>query len=64
VAAAGQKPHWLQAFLGELYFAGAFVVVAAFGWSFNAQPIRQGILISLGVWLVVRAFLPRAKAAA
>jgi protein-S-isoprenylcysteine O-methyltransferase Ste14 len=63
VPAAGATPHWLQAVLGELYFLGAFVVLAVFGWSFNADPMRQGILISLGVWLVVRAFLPKAKAA-
>jgi len=59
--AAGQPPQWVQAVLGELYFLGAFVVMAVFGWSFNALTIRRGILISLGVWLVVRAFLPRVK---
>jgi protein-S-isoprenylcysteine O-methyltransferase Ste14 len=64
VPAAGATPHWGQAFLGELYFSGAFLVLAIFGWSFNATPLRQGILISLGVWLVVRAFLPRAVPAA
>jgi protein-S-isoprenylcysteine O-methyltransferase Ste14 len=63
VPAAGQHPHWMQAVLGELYFLGAFLVLAVFGWSFNAQPIRQGILISLGVWLIVRAFMPSAKPA-
>ena len=40
---------------------GIFIVLAIFGWSFNAQPIRQGVLISLGVWLIVRAFLPRVQ---
>jgi protein-S-isoprenylcysteine O-methyltransferase Ste14 len=61
VAAAGAKPHWLQAVLGEIYFPAIFLVLAIFGWSFNAQPLRQGVLISLGVWLIVRAFLPRAS---
>ena len=61
VPAAGATPHWFQAILGELYFLGAFLVLAIFGWSFNANPLRRGILISLGVWLVARAFLPRAK---
>jgi len=64
VAAAGATPHWLQAILGELYFLGAFLVLAIFGWSFNANPLRQGILISLGAWLIVRAFMPTAKVAA
>jgi len=63
IPAAGTKPRWLQSILGELYFVGAFVTMAVFGWSFNETPIRQGILISLGVWLVVRAFLPTATAA-
>ena len=60
VPAAGATPHWVQAVLGELYFTCAFLVLAILGWSFNAHPMQQGILISLGVWLVVRAFLPRA----
>ena len=60
VPAAGARPHWLQSLMGEIYFPAAFVVLAIFGLSFNAQPIRQGLLISLGVWLVVRAFLPSA----
>jgi protein-S-isoprenylcysteine O-methyltransferase Ste14 len=61
IPAAGKHPHWLQAFLGELYFVGAFGVLATLGWQFNAQPLLQGLLISLGVWLIVRALLPRAK---
>jgi len=62
VAAPGQQPHWLQAMIGELYFIGAFLVVAIFGWNFNAQLLRRGILITLGVWLIVRAFMPVKKA--
>jgi len=61
IAAAGKQPHWLQALLGELYFIAAFGVLATLGWQFNAQPLQQGLLISLGVWLIVRALLPRAK---
>ena len=60
VPAAGATPHWLQSLLGEIYFPAAFLVLAIFGWGFNAQPIRQGLLISVGVWLVLRAFLPSA----
>jgi protein-S-isoprenylcysteine O-methyltransferase Ste14 len=55
VPAAGQQPHWLQAMLGEFYFIGAFLVVATLGWNFNAQLLRRGILITLGVWLIVLA---------
>ena len=60
VEAAGVRPRWMQAALGEFYFIGAFMVLAAFGWSFNAQPIRRGLLISLGVWMILLALLPRA----
>jgi protein-S-isoprenylcysteine O-methyltransferase Ste14 len=59
VSSAGAKPHWLQAVLGELYFILAFFVLAIFGWGFDKTTLRRGILISLGVWLIVRAFLPR-----
>ena len=60
VPSAGATPRWVQAVLGELYFAGAFVTLAGFGWSFNAQPLRRGILISLGLGLIAQALLPRA----
>jgi protein-S-isoprenylcysteine O-methyltransferase Ste14 len=60
IAAAGARPRWLQALLGEIYFVAVFFVLAIFGWSFNAQPLRQGLIVSLGLSLVVRAFLPRA----
>ncbi len=63
VPAAGAQPHWLQALLGEIYFPAAFLVLAIFGWSFNAPPIRQGLLISVGVWLIVRALMPNAPKA-
>jgi protein-S-isoprenylcysteine O-methyltransferase Ste14 len=63
VPAAGQKPHWLQAMVGELYFIAAFLVVAILGWNFNAQVLRRGFLISLGAWLIVRAFMPHKNSA-
>jgi protein-S-isoprenylcysteine O-methyltransferase Ste14 len=63
IAPAGKHPHWLQSLVGELYFVAAFTVLATLGWSFNAQPIEQGLLISVGAWLIARAFLPRSKPA-
>jgi protein-S-isoprenylcysteine O-methyltransferase Ste14 len=64
IPAAGARPQWLQAMLGEIYFLAVFVVLATFGWSFNAQPLRQGVIIAVGLALVVRGFLPRAAQAA
>ncbi len=60
VPAGGQRPHWLQALMGESYMVGVVITLAAFGWDFNAMPLIRGILISLGVSLVLRALLPRA----
>jgi protein-S-isoprenylcysteine O-methyltransferase Ste14 len=62
VPSAGVKPQWGQAILGELYFLGAFLTLAGFGWSFDRTALRQGLLISLGLAIVARAFLPHANA--
>jgi protein-S-isoprenylcysteine O-methyltransferase Ste14 len=59
IAAAGAGPHWLQALLSEIYFVGAFLTLAIFGWGFDRTVFRQGLLISLGVAIVVRAFVPK-----
>jgi protein-S-isoprenylcysteine O-methyltransferase Ste14 len=61
VPAAGVRPRWGQALLGEIYMIGAVVTFAVFGWNFNATMLDRGILISLGVSLVARALMPRVK---
>lgn len=62
VPASGMHPRWLQSCLGEIYMIGAFVTFAVFGWSFNSLTLIKGIVISLGLSLVMRAFIPRPKA--
>ena len=47
--------------MGESYMVGVVITLAAFGWDFNALPLFKGLLISFGVSLVLRAFLPRVK---
>lgn len=59
VADAGARPRWLPALMGESYMVGVVLTLACFGWDFNAQPLFRGILISLGISLVLLAFLPR-----
>ena len=59
VAASAARPMWATAFVGELYFWGAALAFAVAGWRYNAQSILQGVIISLGVSLVARAFLPK-----
>jgi protein-S-isoprenylcysteine O-methyltransferase Ste14 len=61
VAASSVQPRWLAAFAGEIYLWGAAASFAALGWRYNAQLVIQGVIISLGVSIVVRAFLPRDK---
>jgi protein-S-isoprenylcysteine O-methyltransferase Ste14 len=59
-----QQPHWANAFLGEIYFWGVVLTFAIFGWRYNSQLLIKGVIISLGLSLIVRAFLPQPKAAA
>jgi protein-S-isoprenylcysteine O-methyltransferase Ste14 len=59
VASSGIAPQWRLAFLGEIYFWGVLIAFLAVGWKSNASLITQGVLISLGVWLVLRGLMPR-----
>jgi protein-S-isoprenylcysteine O-methyltransferase Ste14 len=54
----GRKPHWLRAIIAEPIPIGVFLALAVFSWSYNNQLMIRIILVSLGVSLVVRAFLP------
>jgi len=59
VPASGRPAAWPQAFLGEIYFwgvAGSFAVV---GWRYNAFLLIKCVVVSLGVSLVARAFVPK-----
>jgi hypothetical protein len=56
IDARGERPHWLQAFLGEIFAWGVAGSFAAAGWRYNAGLLTQCVLVSLGVWLIVRAF--------
>jgi protein-S-isoprenylcysteine O-methyltransferase Ste14 len=59
VPASAAQPTWLTAFLSEIYMWGVFVSFAVLGWRYNSVLIIKGVLISLGVSLIVRAFLPK-----
>jgi len=63
VASASVAPHWLQALLGQIYFVGAFLTLALFGWGFDRTAFRRGLLISLGVAIIAQAFLPKKQEA-
>jgi protein-S-isoprenylcysteine O-methyltransferase Ste14 len=53
------QPKWPTAFLGEIYVWGVVVTFATLGWRYNSILLIKGVLISLGLSLIVRAFLPR-----
>ena len=59
IPASATQPAWPTAFLSEIYMWGVFVSFAALGWRYNSVLIIKGILISLGVSLIARAFLPK-----
>lgn len=59
VPASTAQRHWLTALLSEIYMWGVFVSFAALGWRYNSFLIIKGVLISLGVSLIVRAFIPK-----
>jgi protein-S-isoprenylcysteine O-methyltransferase Ste14 len=53
------QPRWPTAFLGETYMWGVLFFFAIFGWRYNATLLLKGVLISLGISLIVRAFIPK-----
>lgn len=57
--ASNVRPNWLLGFVGELYFWGVAVSFAALGWRYNSMLIIQGVVVSLGLSLVARAFVPQ-----
>ena len=59
IPAAGCEPRWGQAFLGEAYFWGVALSLAFLGWAYVTPRLIQGVIISFGVALLIRAFTPK-----
>ena len=59
IPASNLQPHWPSAFLGEIYMWGVFVSFAALGWRYNSFLIIKGVIISFGISLIARAFIPK-----
>jgi protein-S-isoprenylcysteine O-methyltransferase Ste14 len=49
------QPHWLQGFLGEIHLWGMTVTYLIFAYRYNVTVLEQGVLISVGITLLVRA---------
>jgi protein-S-isoprenylcysteine O-methyltransferase Ste14 len=62
VAAGGCKPHWGEAFVGEILSIGVLVSFAGLSWQYNSELLIRAVLISFGVSLVARAFISGPKA--
>lgn len=58
VAEQWGRGQWGQACLRQIYFLGVVATMLCFGWEFNATPLLQGVLISLGAGMIVQALLP------
>jgi len=59
VPQSAARPAWGVALLGEIYMWGVVLSFVAFGWKYNAFLIIQGVVVSLGVSIVARAFVPK-----
>ena len=55
-------PNWSAAFLGEIYMWGVALSFAMAGWRYNAFLILQGVIVSFGLGLITRAFIPKTTA--
>ncbi len=56
---AAVQPHWMVALVTEVNAIGIFIVIAALGWTYDNLLMIKAVLISFGISLVVRAFMPR-----
>jgi protein-S-isoprenylcysteine O-methyltransferase Ste14 len=59
VPESSAQPTWGMGFFSELFVWGVVVSFVAFGWRYNSLLIIQGVVVSLGVSLVARAFVPK-----
>lgn len=62
VPSSHMRAAWGSAFWGEIYMWGVAIAFIAVGYRYNAFLITQGVLISLGLSLVARAFLVKPSA--
>jgi protein-S-isoprenylcysteine O-methyltransferase Ste14 len=56
---AAAQPHWLVAWLTEVNPIGIFITLAFLSWTYNNLLMVKAVVVSFGVSLIVRAFMPR-----
>ena len=55
---SGNRPHWMQAVLSEIFPIGVFVTIAFLSWTYDDRILWRALLISFGLSLVARALMP------
>jgi protein-S-isoprenylcysteine O-methyltransferase Ste14 len=58
----GRKPQWLHALTTEINPIGIFLAWAVFSWSYSNLLMLKVIIVSFGLSLVVKAFVPEDSA--
>jgi protein-S-isoprenylcysteine O-methyltransferase Ste14 len=56
--APSERPQWGRALLAETNPIGVFLILAILSWRYNNALMIKAILVSFGISLVLRAFLP------
>ncbi len=65
-ASGNNRPNWRSGILSEVYMLGVAITLATagwsggFGWEGSVLHVVQGLLVSLGLSVIARAFIPKA----
>jgi protein-S-isoprenylcysteine O-methyltransferase Ste14 len=57
----GRRPQWLRGVLAEISPIGVFIALAFLSWSYDNRLAARTIVVSFGISLVIRAFLPAVR---
>ena len=56
---AGMRPDYRSGLLSEIFVIGTALSFITVGWNFNSTTVLKGVLISFGLALIARAFIPK-----
>ncbi|MGO8760133.1 MAG: methyltransferase [Terracidiphilus sp.] len=56
---SGARPQWLIGAVAEVNAIGVFVSIAFLSWTYNNLLMVKAVVVSFGISLIVRAFMPR-----
>jgi protein-S-isoprenylcysteine O-methyltransferase Ste14 len=58
---SGARPQWLMGLLTEVNAIGIFVSIAVLSWTYNNLLVIKAVVVTFGISLIVRAFMPRGE---